>query len=171
MTKQEIKLLIKSEAGSLTVTITDKGVQFDNDGAWIVDSPALDEPEDVDFVICPVRRVAAASKEETWEGDVVWGHTEVWWAREPDGKHIWWSAPNGPLDSYKPAPWPYPEVDPDGLEPDFEGVIHGLGGSAYELYIDREVVVPEGILVRNDPQMGYGFVWSLFDPAKEIKPG
>ena len=71
----------------------------------------------------------------------VWDNTDVWWARDR---------------------W---------RDPDFEDGIHGLGGSAYELCIDREATLPEGIMFFHDPQVNVGMVWSLFDPAKEIKRG
>ena len=169
------KLLIKSEAGALLVAITNKGIRFENDGTWIVDGPSLDEPL-VDFVIRPRHQASSFDMTETYKGELIWDHSEMWWARDPDGSQIWWSAPEGFQDFYEPAPWPYPEIGSDGLEPgtglepDFEGSIHGAGGTAYSLHIDREIVVSEGILVRNDPQQGIGFVWSLLDPAKEIKP-
>ena len=115
-------------------------------------------------------RETSFDHEPMYKGEPVWSHTDEWWARSPGGRHIWWATRNGVEDPYVPAPWPYPENPPDDwLELDFEGVIGALGGSACRLYIEAEVTLSEGIVFRNDSQVFVGYVWTLFDPAKEIK--
>lgn len=117
--------------------------------------------------------MSSFDQQPMFRGDELDDLTHVWWARSPDHCHIWWADRNGAADPYVPAPWPFPPKDhPEGLwdDPDFEGVIGELGGSAYELYIEEEVELPEGIVFYHDPQVGVGMLWALFDPAKEIKP-
>ena len=104
-----------------------------------------------------------------YQGLEVWDCTDVWWARDPESRQIWWAFSNGRLNPYTPAPWDLPVLNrPDGLEPDFEGAIGKAGGVAFDLYPEDEVELPEGVAFKNDPQVGVGLVWSLFDPAKEI---
>jgi len=99
----------------------------------------------------------------------MWDYTDVWWARHDRDVH--WADNSHGEDPYKPKPWVFPNQDPDGhLEPDFQKAIESTGGTWYELTIEETDVVPEGILFLNDAQMGgVGFVWSLFDPEKEVK--
>lgn len=106
------------------------------------------------------------------KGEPVWDERRVYWARL--WGRVYWCAPNGPADSMEYKPWPYPEWDEDKLdEPDWHAhfqEITGGAGWAYDLYIEAEEVLPEGVAFRHDPQVGIGYGWSLFDPAKEIKP-
>lgn len=108
----------------------------------------------------------------TFRGDEVWDHREYWWARF--GSQIHWAMPNGPADSWTPVPWTYPEWDGNEFhEPDFHAHFQKLtDGVAWEyaLWVQDEVLTEDGIAFHNDPRVGVGMVWTLFDPAKEVKP-
>ena len=100
------------------------------------------------------------------EDEPVEDNTAFWWARF-NGK-IHWAMSNG--NSWEPIPWAFPELR-EYDEPDFDAHFQKISnGVAWEYCFDieQEVIAPTGILFRHDPEINVGWIWGLFDPAKEV---